>query len=101
VGYYQDVHSLDDDASDFSNVLRNLIASRLDLEYTTVYKKKKINFPTRLNNFFFLTLPGQSWHLIRHSGVLVALTFRKVTSNLSIGYLALMACMAPDNHWGS
>ena len=36
VGYYQDVHSHDDDACDFSNVPRNLIASRPGLECTAV-----------------------------------------------------------------
>ena len=45
VGYYQDVHSHDSDASDFSNVPHNSIASHLDLEYTTIIffllKKKK------------------------------------------------------------
>lgn len=36
VGYCQDVHSHVDDAVDFSNVLRNLKASRLGLECTAV-----------------------------------------------------------------
>ena len=42
VGYFQDVHSLDNDASDFSNVPRNLITFRLDLECTAVFKKNFI-----------------------------------------------------------
>jgi hypothetical protein len=37
VEYCPDVHSHDDDASDFSNGPRNLITSRLDLECTTVF----------------------------------------------------------------
>lgn len=39
-GYFQDVRSHDNDASDFSNVLRSSITSRLDPECTTVLKKK-------------------------------------------------------------
>ena len=40
-GDFQDVRSHDNDASDFSNVLRSSITSRLDPECTTVLKKKK------------------------------------------------------------
>ena len=41
-GDFQDVRSHDNDASDFSNVLRSSITSRLDPECTAVLEKKKI-----------------------------------------------------------
>jgi hypothetical protein len=47
VGYFQDVHSHDSDASDFSNVPRNLITSRLDPECTAVFNKMK-SIPLKL-----------------------------------------------------
>ena len=60
VGYYQDVHLHDNDASDFSNVPRNLIASRLGLECTAFLYLKKLDILTQSTIKKVLTLPGQS-----------------------------------------
>ena len=40
------------------------------------------------------TLPGQSRHLMRHSDMLFALTLRRMTSNLLLGYRACVFCIA-------
>lgn len=46
------------------------------------------------------TLPGQSKHFIRHSGVALGDDLRKIASNLSSGYLACSDTIAADNHVG-
>jgi hypothetical protein len=90
-------HSRVDGADDFSNVRHNSTRFLLG----PGYKARNVSNPCSKGILRQrLTLPGQSKHLIRHSGVLVALTLRKITSNLSLGYLACITCTALANHGG-
>jgi hypothetical protein len=69
--------------------------------YTTTLsgnRGENTNLAFSVNNR--LTFPGQSKHLMRHSGVLKAFNLREIASNLSSGYFSCMACIANDSHSG-
>ena len=89
-----------DGADDFSDVRHNSTRFLLDLGYKARKIPERQILCVEMGNKRELTLPGQSKHLIRHSGVLVALTLRKITSNLSLGYLVCITCTALANHGG-
>ena len=86
------------DVAGSSNEPRNSTMSRSVQDYTTrshTKRSEKTNTEQRSR-----TLPGQSKHFIRHSGVALGDDLRKIASNLSSGYLACNDTMAVDSHAG-
>lgn len=71
----------------------------IQLQFQIEKKKKNIN-KTHQHTSENRTFPGQSEHFMRHSGALVALTLRKMISNLSLGYLTFIASFALVSHCG-
>jgi hypothetical protein len=85
------------DVAGSSNEPRNSTTNRPVRGYTTETLDQPTHPPP---NHSPRTLPGQSKHFIRHSGIALGDDLRKIASNLSSGYLVCNDTIAVDSHAG-